>query len=294
MATSNQTFQQFEPGYTVPRPLFRYGGIPMNFRGNWEIPTRELHAPPFIPMFTTDREYLDSDFEEEYPLPSPRSVMCCRIVAIIVRLPPSLPPSPFVGRTLSGRPLLSTRRLFRRLAWQRVRQIKDLNEPIEIKISEWNTGGLLARIEGLRAFLPKAELMNRVNNFKELKENNSLAFRTENRMKSWEVYTGRRGFQNKILFVSFWPPVWKTTYLKRISRHVIIFLFPFGLFNTLLLNFTVHHGPQILQTSASSSRLTFSSKARALPALSSEPSTPALIGSQEVCLLLKICCLWPK
>jgi hypothetical protein len=129
--------QQFEPGYTAPRPLFRYGGIPMNFRyvcifaicvlqswfqffcwgfgslffdsdspnllgifisrGNWEIPTRELHAPPFIPMFTTDREYLDSDFEEEYPLPSPRSVMCCRIVAIIVRL--SLPP-PHPPRTL--------------------------------------------------------------------------------------------------------------------------------------------------------------------------------------------------
>jgi hypothetical protein len=62
-------------------------------RGNWEIPTRELHAPPFIPMFTTDREYLDSDFEEEYPLPSPRSVMCCRIVAIIVRLSLS-PPHP--------------------------------------------------------------------------------------------------------------------------------------------------------------------------------------------------------
>ncbi|KAG5246132.1 protein PIGMENT DEFECTIVE [Salix suchowensis] len=79
--------------------------------------------------------------------------------------------SEVLGRTLSGRPLLSTRRLFRRIAWQRVRQIKDLNEPIEIEISEWNTGGLLTRIEGLRAFLPKAELLNRVNNFKELKEN---------------------------------------------------------------------------------------------------------------------------
>lgn len=79
--------------------------------------------------------------------------------------------SEVLGRTLSGRPLLSTRRLFRRIAWQRVRQIKDLNEPIEVKISEWNTGGLLTRIEGLRAFLPKAELLNRVNNFKELKEN---------------------------------------------------------------------------------------------------------------------------
>ncbi|KAF3972980.1 hypothetical protein CMV_003559 [Castanea mollissima] len=76
-----------------------------------------------------------------------------------------------LGRTLSGRPLLSTRRLFRRLAWHRVRQIKQLNEPIEVRITEWNTGGLLTRIEGLRAFLPKAELLNRVNNFTELKEN---------------------------------------------------------------------------------------------------------------------------
>ncbi|XP_052190400.1 protein PIGMENT DEFECTIVE 338, chloroplastic [Diospyros lotus] len=76
-----------------------------------------------------------------------------------------------LGRTLSGRPLLSTRRFFRRIAWHRVRQIKQLNEPIEVKITEWNTGGLLTRIEGLRAFLPKTELMGRVNNFTDLKEN---------------------------------------------------------------------------------------------------------------------------
>lgn len=77
-------------------------------------------------------------------------------------------------------------------------QIKQLNEPIEVKITEWNIGGLLTRIEviqsplssmtslqfyfsvlnrlnvvmqGLRAFLPKAELMNRVNSYTELKEN---------------------------------------------------------------------------------------------------------------------------
>ncbi|XP_040997024.1 protein PIGMENT DEFECTIVE 338, chloroplastic isoform X2 [Juglans microcarpa x Juglans regia] len=79
-----------------------------------------------------------------------------------------------LGRTLSGRPLLSTRRFFRRISWHRVRQIKQLNEPIEVKITEWNTGGLLTRIEGLRAFLPKAELLNRVNNFSELKENEKL------------------------------------------------------------------------------------------------------------------------
>lgn len=76
-----------------------------------------------------------------------------------------------LGRTLGGRPLLSTRRLFRRIAWHRVRQVKQLNEPLEIKITEWNTGGLLTRIEGLRAFIPKIELINRVNNYTELKEN---------------------------------------------------------------------------------------------------------------------------
>ncbi|KAH6782445.1 Nucleic acid-binding proteins superfamily [Perilla frutescens var. frutescens] len=76
-----------------------------------------------------------------------------------------------LGRTLGGRPLLSTRKLFRRISWHRVRQVMQLNEPILVKITEWNTGGLLTRIEGLRAFLPKAELMNRVNNFTELKEN---------------------------------------------------------------------------------------------------------------------------
>lgn len=84
-------------------------------------------------------------------------------------------------------------------------QIKQLNEPIEVKITEWNIGGLLTRIEviqsplssmtslqfyfsvlnrlnvvmqGLRAFLPKAELMNRVNSYTELKEN-----------VSWNLYT---------------------------------------------------------------------------------------------------------
>ncbi|KAG0457779.1 hypothetical protein HPP92_022936 [Vanilla planifolia] len=50
-------------------------------------------------------------------------------------------------------------------------QIKQFNEPIEVMIFEWNTGGLLTRIEGLRAFLPKLELMNRVSSFADLKGN---------------------------------------------------------------------------------------------------------------------------
>ncbi|CAL4894596.1 unnamed protein product [Urochloa decumbens] len=74
-----------------------------------------------------------------------------------------------LGRTLGGRPLLSARRLFRRVAWHRVRQIKQLNVPIKVKIYEWNAGGLLSRIEGLRAFLPKPEMMTRPRNFTDLK-----------------------------------------------------------------------------------------------------------------------------
>ncbi|CAJ1953217.1 unnamed protein product [Sphenostylis stenocarpa] len=76
-----------------------------------------------------------------------------------------------LGRTLAGRPLLSSRRLFRGIAWHRLRQMKQLGEPVEVRITEWNTKGLLTRIEGLRAFLPKTELMKRVNSFTELKEN---------------------------------------------------------------------------------------------------------------------------
>uniref|UniRef100_A0ACD5U0Z6 Uncharacterized protein n=1 Tax=Avena sativa TaxID=4498 RepID=A0ACD5U0Z6_AVESA len=74
-----------------------------------------------------------------------------------------------LGRTLGGRPLLSSRRLFRRVAWHRVRQIKQLNVPIKVKILEWNAGGLLSRIEGLRAFLPKPEMMARPRNYTDLK-----------------------------------------------------------------------------------------------------------------------------
>ncbi|GLJ11238.1 hypothetical protein SUGI_0148170 [Cryptomeria japonica] len=77
-----------------------------------------------------------------------------------------------LGRTLGGKPLLSSRRVTRRIAWQRVRQIKKLNEPIDVCISEWNTGGLVTRIEGLRAFLPKIELVNKpYENFTTLRSN---------------------------------------------------------------------------------------------------------------------------
>ncbi|KAL9234220.1 hypothetical protein vseg_009115 [Gypsophila vaccaria] len=74
-----------------------------------------------------------------------------------------------LGRTHSGRPLLSSRRYFRQIALHRVRQIEHLGEPFQVRITEWNTGGLLARLEGLRAFIPKPELVEKVNSFADLK-----------------------------------------------------------------------------------------------------------------------------
>ncbi|XVE72153.1 hypothetical protein DITRI_Ditri11bG0016100 [Diplodiscus trichospermus] len=74
--------QQFKPGYTAPPPLFHYGSVPMNFRGNWEISRRDLPAPHFITMVTTDRDFLESDIDD-YSASSPRSLICCRAIAII-------------------------------------------------------------------------------------------------------------------------------------------------------------------------------------------------------------------
>lgn len=74
--------QQFKHGYTAPPPLFHYGGVPMNFRGNWEISRRDLPSPHFITMVTTDRDFLESDIDD-YSAPSSRSLICCRAIAII-------------------------------------------------------------------------------------------------------------------------------------------------------------------------------------------------------------------
>ncbi|XP_024181052.1 uncharacterized protein LOC112186771 isoform X2 [Rosa chinensis] len=74
--------EQFKPNYTAPPPLFHYGGILMNFRGNWEISRRDLQNPGFLAMVTTDLEYMNNDLDDEYSAPSSRSLLCCRIVAI--------------------------------------------------------------------------------------------------------------------------------------------------------------------------------------------------------------------
>ncbi|KAF9623619.1 hypothetical protein IFM89_003546 [Coptis chinensis] len=74
--------QQFKRGYTAPPKLFHYGGVPMNFRGNWVISRRDLHNPRFIAMVSTDRNFLDPDYDE-YSMHMTRSLLCCRTVAII-------------------------------------------------------------------------------------------------------------------------------------------------------------------------------------------------------------------
>ncbi|KAL8531793.1 hypothetical protein ACS0TY_008404 [Phlomoides rotata] len=74
--------QQFKPGYTAPPPIFRFGGLPMNLRGNWQIARRDLNNPRIIAMVSTDQSFLDPDYDE-YAVSTSRSIVCCRTVAII-------------------------------------------------------------------------------------------------------------------------------------------------------------------------------------------------------------------
>ncbi|XP_059642479.1 uncharacterized protein LOC132284392 [Cornus florida] len=74
--------QQFKPDYTAPPPLFHYGGIPMNFRGHWEVSRRDQHNPQLIAMVAADRNFLDQNFDD-YSSPTSRSLICCRLVATI-------------------------------------------------------------------------------------------------------------------------------------------------------------------------------------------------------------------
>lgn len=45
-------------------------------------------------------------------------------------------------------------------AWQEVRELKEQGEPMKIQITGANTGGLIAEIAGLQAFLPASQLSN--------------------------------------------------------------------------------------------------------------------------------------
>ncbi|KAJ6794442.1 uncharacterized protein M6B38_389010 [Iris pallida] len=75
--------QQFKPNYTSPPKLFRYGRIPMNFRGNWEISRRDIHNQQFMTMVQTNRDFVGSSSYDDYASSSTRSIMYCRFVAVI-------------------------------------------------------------------------------------------------------------------------------------------------------------------------------------------------------------------
>lgn len=70
----------FKPDYTSPPPLFHcHDGTPMSFRGNWEISRRDLYNLRFSAMGPANHD--EPDFDEY--MPSSRSLICCRVVAII-------------------------------------------------------------------------------------------------------------------------------------------------------------------------------------------------------------------
>ncbi|KAF3659425.1 putative repressor of RNA polymerase III transcription MAF1 -like protein [Capsicum annuum] len=74
--------QPFRPGYTAPPPIFRLGGIPMNFRGNWGIVRRDLNNPRLIALVSTDRDFINSDdYDDDYAVSTSRSMMCCLYAA---------------------------------------------------------------------------------------------------------------------------------------------------------------------------------------------------------------------
>ncbi|TMW85682.1 hypothetical protein EJD97_022715 [Solanum chilense] len=79
--------QPFRPGYTAPPPIFRLGGIPMNFRGNWGIVRRDLNNPRLIAVVSSDRNFINSDdYDDDYAVSTSRSMVCCRSVAMIFML----------------------------------------------------------------------------------------------------------------------------------------------------------------------------------------------------------------
>nr|GLL19286.1 uncharacterized protein LOC109168414 isoform X2 [Ipomoea trifida] len=77
--------QQFKPGFTAPPPLFHCGGIPLNLRENWYISGRDLHNPQFITVVSTEHNFMDPEYDE-YSGYTPRSLICCRVVAIVFML----------------------------------------------------------------------------------------------------------------------------------------------------------------------------------------------------------------
>lgn len=72
----------FEHGYTAPPPLFQFGRVPMNFRGNWEISRRDINSPRIIAMVSANRNFINPEYDED-SRSATRSLICCRSAAFI-------------------------------------------------------------------------------------------------------------------------------------------------------------------------------------------------------------------
>ncbi|CAE6061759.1 unnamed protein product [Arabidopsis arenosa] len=68
--------QEFKPDYTAPPPLLELGHVPLHFRGNWGISQREHR---FITVVPADSTFID----QQYPLSSTTSFICCRSLVLI-------------------------------------------------------------------------------------------------------------------------------------------------------------------------------------------------------------------
>ncbi|ONM40890.1 rbcl rna s1-binding domain protein1 [Zea mays] len=116
-----------------------------------------------------------------------------------------------LGRTLSGRPLLSARRLFRRLAWHRARQVEFCNSTSQLRPTS---------LQGLRAFLPKFELVDRISSFTDLKNKVGCSIR---------VCIARLDEETNDLIISE-KKAWEMTYLKEgtLLQGTVCKIFPYG------------------------------------------------------------------
>ncbi|KAM3363281.1 hypothetical protein P3S68_018135 [Capsicum galapagoense] len=71
--------QNLNPDYTAPAPLF--GRFTMNTRGNWDISMGGVYYPHFAALVSANHNFLAYE-SDEYAAFYPRSLICCRIVAI--------------------------------------------------------------------------------------------------------------------------------------------------------------------------------------------------------------------
>lgn len=68
-----------------------------------------------------------------------------------------------IGKTIiDGRAILSCKSAAQKLAWHRIDQLMRLGEAVQMKITQWNEGGLLGSFEGVRAFIPRSELLQKM------------------------------------------------------------------------------------------------------------------------------------